>query len=205
MNTSFALIPEEHLQAAKSDKATGLGPLLESYRNYLMLLARVQIGRRLQGKVDAADLVQETFLAAHRDFGDFCGVTEKEFIGWLRQILACRLADLTRRFFGAKCRDVRLERQLADEFDRSSQAMACELVARQSSPSQHVARREQAVLIADALGQLPGDYSEVIVLRHMEGLSFPAIAERMGRSLDSVEKLWVRGLTRLRRLLGEFQ
>ena len=194
----------ERLPAAKEESAD-FGHLLDSYRNYLMLLARVQIGRRLQGKVDAADLVQETFLAAHRDIGSFRGTTEKEFVGWLRQILACRLADLTRRYLGAKRRDVRLERRLADELDRSSQAMAHGLVARQSSPSQHAVRREQAVLLADALCRLPGDYSEVIILRHMEGLSFPAIAERMGRSLDSVDKLWVRGLARLRRMLGGAQ
>jgi RNA polymerase sigma-70 factor (ECF subfamily) len=181
---------------------TDFGRDLDSYRNYLLLLARVQIGRRLQGKVDATDLVQDTLLSAHRDLASFRGTTEKEFAGWLRRILACRLADLSRRYLGTKRRDVRLERQWADDLDRSSQALSCGLVARQSSPSQHVARREEAVLLADALERLPHDYSEVIILRHMEGLSFPVIATRLGRSLDSVEKLWARGLVRLRRVLG---
>src|SRR5262249_5916969 len=143
-------------------KRPDFGQALDSYRNYLLLLARVQIGRRLQGKVDAADLVQETLLSAHRDLASFRGTTEKEFAGWLRQILACRLADLSRRFLGTKRRDVRLERQWADDLDRSSQALSCGLVARQSSPSQHVVRREEAVLLADALERLPSDYSEVI-------------------------------------------
>jgi RNA polymerase sigma-70 factor (ECF subfamily) len=191
------------LQPAPRGSAADFGSLLESYRNYLLLLARMQIGRLFQGKVDAADVVQETFLAAHRDLGRFCGTTEQEFAGWLRQILACRLADLRRRYLGAKRRDVRLERHLADAVDRSSQALAGGLIARQSSPSQHVAKHDQAVRLADALGRLPRDYGEVIILRHIEGLSFPVIAERMGRSLDSVEKLWVRGLARLRRMLGE--
>lgn len=195
--------PNRALQPAPTDNAADFGSLLESYRNYLLLLARMQIGRLFQGKVDAADLVQETFLAAHRDLGRFRGTTEQEFAGWLRQILACRLADLRRRYLGAKRRDLRLERQLADAVDRSSEALAGGLVARQSSPSQHVARHEQAVRLANALGRLPRDYGEVIILRHMEGLSFPAIAERMGRSLDSVDKLWVRGLARLRQMLGE--
>src|SRR5215831_4178952 len=93
---------EHHLQAAEGNEATDLGSLLDSYRIYLLLLARVQIGRRLQGKVDAADLVQETLLSAHRDLASFRGTTEKEFAGWLRQILACRLADLSRRFLGTK-------------------------------------------------------------------------------------------------------
>ena len=57
-------------------------------------------------------------------------------------------------------------------------------------------------MLADALEQLPADYREVLVLRHLEGLTFPEVARRMGRSLDSVEKLWMRGLVRLRQIMG---
>jgi RNA polymerase sigma-70 factor (ECF subfamily) len=193
---------EELLGAARQGAGAAFGRLLESYRGYLLVLARVQIGRRLRGKVDAADVVQETFLAAHRDFGQFRGSTVPEFAAWLRQILACKLADLVRRYLGARGRDVRLERRLADELEQSSQALGRGLIANDSSPSQRAARREQAALLAEALQRLPGVYAEVLILRHLEGLTFPEVAARMGRSLDSVEKLWVRGLARLRRLLG---
>jgi RNA polymerase sigma-70 factor (ECF subfamily) len=71
-------------------------------------------------------------------------------------------------------------------------------VSPHSSPSSRAARREQGVLLADALDCLPEDYREVIVLRTLQGLSFPEVAERMGRSVGSVEKLWMRGLARLR-------
>lgn len=62
--------------------------MLERYRPYLLVLARMQINRRLQGKVDAADVVQEAFLAAHRDFTQFRGDSEAAFRAWLREILA---------------------------------------------------------------------------------------------------------------------
>jgi RNA polymerase sigma-70 factor (ECF subfamily) len=39
--------------------------------------------------------------------------------------------------------------------------------------------------------------------RHLDGLPFAQVAERMERSVDSVEKLWVRALARLHELLGE--
>jgi RNA polymerase sigma-70 factor, ECF subfamily len=193
---------EQLLQLARADGGLARGQLLEFYRNYLTLLARVQVSRRLRGKVDAADLVQEAFLEAHRDFAQFRGVTEGALVAWLRQILARTLTDVVRRYVGAQRRDVRLERQLASELDQSSRAFDVALLAKQSTPSQHAVRREQAVLLADALRQLPEEYSEAVILRHMEGLSFPEIARRMSRSLDSVEKLWMRGLARLRRLLG---
>jgi RNA polymerase sigma-70 factor (ECF subfamily) len=195
--------PEQLLRQARAEQGAAFGQLLELYRRYLELLARVQIGRRLQGKVDAADLVQDTFLAAHRHFGRFQGTTEAEFVSWLRQILATNLAMLLRRYLGTRGRDVRLERELVCELDRSSQVLDRGLLATSSSPSQQATRREQAVLLADALDQLPETYREVIILRHLEGLSFPEVARRMQRSLDSVKNLWARALGQLRRTVGE--
>src|SRR5947209_15179530 len=108
------------LLQARQGADAARGALLEAYRAYLDLLARVQIGQRLQGKVDASDIVQETFLEAHRNFGRFRGASEGEFVCWLRQILAANLADLLRRYLGTQGRDVRLEREIQDAFDRSS-------------------------------------------------------------------------------------
>jgi RNA polymerase sigma-70 factor (ECF subfamily) len=193
--------PEALLRAARAGDRPALGQLLELYRDYLGLLARLQIGRRLQGKVDASDLVQETFLDAHRDFGRFRGSREEQLVSWLRQILAANLAMLVRRYRGTQRRDVRLERELEGELDASSRALDPGLVA-SGSPSQQAARREQAVVLANALGQLSDDHREVIILRHLEGLTFPQVAERMGRSVDGVKKLWTRGLVHLRRLLA---
>ena len=203
MSQSTPPEPEELLRRAALGSIPDLGRLLELYRHYLTLLARLQIGRRLQGKVDAADLVQETFLQAHRDFGQFRGTSEAELIGWLRQILANSLAMCVRRYYGTRRRDLRLERQLAGELEQSSQALDEGLLAKSSSPSHQAARREQAVLLADALGELSEDYREVIILRHMEGLSFPEVARRMGRTVESVKKLWPRAMVQLRRAFGE--
>jgi RNA polymerase sigma-70 factor (ECF subfamily) len=169
----------------------------------LLLLARLQISRRLQGKIDPADVVQDTFLKAHRHFKQFRGSTEVELAAWLRKILAMNLANVMRHYYGRKRRDVRLERDLAVEIDQSSRVLDQGLVSQQSSPSQQAARREQAVVLADALERLPAHYREVVILRHLEGLSFPEVAERMGRTVDSVKKLWVRGLVQVRDVLGD--
>jgi RNA polymerase sigma-70 factor (ECF subfamily) len=194
---------EELLRQARAGDAEALGQLLEQYRRYLTVLARVQIGQRLQGKADASDVVQDGFLEAHRRFAHFQGTSAGQLVCWLRQILAAKLADLLRRYLGAQGRDVRLECEIEGAFDQSSALMARGLVAPDSSPSQKAVRREQAVLLANALGELPEDYREAIMLRHLEGLTFPEVARRMGRSQDSVEKLWMRGLARLRQLMGD--
>jgi RNA polymerase sigma-70 factor (ECF subfamily) len=194
--------PELLLRQARTKDGAALGRLLELYRGYLALLARVQIGRRLQGKIDPADLVQETFLEAHRHFALFQGRTEAELVCWLREILAGRLAKLVRHYLGTQRRDVRLERQLAGELEQSSRLLDQGLVAASSSPSHRAVRREQAVLLAAALGRLPEAYREVLILRHLGGLSFPDVARRMGRTVPSVKKLWARALPRLRDALG---
>ncbi|MBI3862002.1 MAG: sigma-70 family RNA polymerase sigma factor [Planctomycetia bacterium] len=181
------------------------GALLETYRHYLELLARIEIGRRLQTKVDAADLVQETFLEAHRNFGLFRGKSEGEFINWLRGIMASRIATMVRHFVGTQGRNVRRERDLHVDLDQSSRALDRGLVALQSTPSQKIERSELRVMFADTLSQLPDDYREVIVLRHFEELPVGEVALRMNRSVDSVQKLWVRGLARLRQLVEEAQ
>ncbi len=191
------------LARAQGGDESALGLLLDRYREYLTLLARVQIGRRLQGKADPDDLVQEAFLEALRHFDQFRGDSEPELTLWLRRILATCLAHLVRRYLGTQARDVQLERALEDELGQSSRAFNIGLAAQQSTPSQRVSRREQAVLLSDALGRLPADYREVLILRHLEGLTFPQVAARMGRSLDSVEKLWARALARVRRAFGE--
>src|SRR5262245_3091682 len=89
--------PEQLLRQARTGDRAALGQLFETYRNYLTLLARLEIGRRLRGKVDEADVIQDTFLEAHRHFGQFRGTSEGEVVAWLRQILATTLAHLVRR------------------------------------------------------------------------------------------------------------
>jgi RNA polymerase sigma-70 factor (ECF subfamily) len=197
--------PEQIIREAKNRGDTAVGSLLETYRNYLRLLARVEIGRRLQGKVDPSDLVQETFLEAHRNFSLFQGNDEPQFTCWLRQILAAKVANLVRHYFGTQKRDARLEVELAADLDNSSRMFGQELAASTLSPSQIAANREQAVLLAEALDGLPVDYREVIILRHLEGLTFPEVARRMERTEDSVDKLWVRALVRLRQMMGAMQ
>lgn len=189
---------EDLLAAARRGDGEAQGRLLEAYRNYLRLLARLEVGRRLQAKIDASDVVQETFLQAHRSFGDFRGTTEAEFVQWLRRILATRLSNAVRHYTRAQRRDINLERQLDQALGQSSQQLHHVLGLSQTSPSQGAARREEAVLLADAIERLPPDYRDVIVLHHLQGLTFPEVSEAMDRSVGSVEKLWARALVKLR-------
>ncbi len=193
---------DQLLARARRGEGACLGQLLERYWGYLSLLARLQISRRLQGKVDPADLVQETFLEAHRHFPGFRGTAEGEFVAWLRGILGGVVSHVVRHYLGTKRRDARLERELAAELDQSSRLLDRGLMAVGSTPSEKAARCEEALRLAVTLEGLPDDYREVLILHHIEGLSLPEVAQRLGRSRDSVRNLWLRALGRLRGSLG---
>lgn len=190
------------LELARTGDNRAIGDILEAHRDYLLLLARIQIGRRLQSKADPLDVVQEAYLDAHRQLPNFRGQTLDEFGSWLRKILAGHLAQLVRRYLGSDARDVRLELSIEQELDSSSNPNPG-LASECSSPSESLRRHEEFARLAQMIERLPADYRDVIILRQIEGLAFAEIAQRMERSLDSIQKLWVRGLQKLRELMRE--
>ncbi|MGO9463143.1 MAG: sigma-70 family RNA polymerase sigma factor [Isosphaeraceae bacterium] len=190
------------LVQARDGDAAAQGQLLELYRNYLRLMARTLINQPLRIRLDASDLVQETFLKAHREFSGFLGSTEPELVAWLRQILVRSLADQVRQH-RAKRRDYRREEPMEVLLDRSSLAIQAQLATPLSSPSAHSSKREQAVLLADALEKMPADYREVFLLRNLERIPFDEIARRMNRSSGAVRMLWARAIKKLSQFLKE--
>ena len=200
MVANDSVAPEQLLAQARAGEREALARLLELYRNYLVVLARVRIDPKLHAKIDPSDLVQETCLQAARDFSQFRGSTEAEFIAWLRQILAYRGIAVIRHY-GAQRRDITREQRLHDELDKSADAFARIPVSAVKPPSQSAARREMAVLLADALTQLPEHYQQALILYHLEQRSLAEVASQMGRTLDSVKKILARGLIRLRKAM----
>ena len=194
--------PEILLARVRGGDQAALGQLLDLYRNYLRVVARTMVGRALRVRFDASDLVQETFLKAHQEFGQFLGDTEPELTAWLRQILVRTLANQARHH-RRKGRDYQRDEPLEVLLERSSSAAQRALAAPLSSPSSRVARREQSVLLADALEKLPADYREVFLMRNLEHIPFEEIAARMGRSAGAARMLWTRTIKKLSQLLQE--
>lgn len=191
------------LREVRGGKAELLGPLLDSYRNYLRLLATTQIDGKLQARISASDLVQETMLGAYRDFEQFRGDSERQLLAWLRQILINRLHVFVQKQVLSQKRDVRREISLDDlggALARSTANLRAGLLLADQgpSPSAQVMRRENAVRLADLLAEMSPHYREVIVLRNLRGLSFDEIAEQMGRSSGAVRMLWLRAIDQLR-------
>jgi RNA polymerase sigma-70 factor, ECF subfamily len=198
--THTAVVLESLMGKARAGDLSARGRLLELYRNYLRLVARSLIRPPLTVQLDASDVVQETFLKAHREFAQFAGSAERELVAWLRQILVRALANQAKHH-RARGRDHRRQESLDVLLDRSSLAIQHQLADSVASPSSHAVQREQSVLLADALARLPADYREVFILRNLEQVPVDEIALRMGRSPNAVRKLWGRAMVALKQAM----
>lgn len=173
---------------------------LDAYRDYLRLLARIQLGPRLQSKMDSSDIVQQTILQAHEARDLFRGKTEPEKLAWLRTILANVMAAAARRF-ETQARDVRQEWSLDAQMEQSASRMEQLLAADQTSPSQGAVRSEELLRLAAALCALPDDQRQAVELHHLKGLPVADVAEALGKTRAAVVGLLFRGLKKLRELL----
>jgi RNA polymerase sigma-70 factor, ECF subfamily len=184
------------IERARSGESVALGELLDRQRERLRAWAERKLGRGLSQRVDASDVLQLTFLEAHRDFGAFRGSTEAQLVAWLRQILEHNAAAAVRDHAVLAKRAVGREEPMAG-------APESALAARQSSPSRRAARVEEAMRLARALDALPPDQREAVRLRHLEGRSLGDIAVRMQRSQAAVAGLLKRGMSALRKQLDQ--
>ena len=201
VNRNMSDVPSELreylLQARQGDNGAR-DRLFAVCRSYLGVLARANVQPWMQAKLDASDIVQQTLLDAHRDFGQFEGQTEQEWLAWLRQILAHNTGDAVRHFGQAEKRDVRREVPLNDAGSSAAVPNAREPASLEASPSQWAMHNERELLLAEAIERLDDDYREVILLRNIARLSFDEVADRMGRTRPAVQMLWMRAIKTLR-------
>lgn len=174
---------------------------LEQYRPLLRLLVRqFRLSPRFRGRFDSSDLVQETFVKAHKKIGQFRGTTEAELVKWLQQILANTLRDEVRKA-RAQERDVALEQSLDAAVADSSSRLAAYLADDRASPVEQVERQERLLRVAAAIDQLPEDQRTAVIQRDLLGASVAEIAGQMARTEKAVAGLLLRGRGTLRRLL----
>lgn len=175
---------------------------LERFRDYLGLLARMQVTAGLQRKVDLSGVVQQTLLEAHLARHQINGQSDEQKAAWLRQILANNLRDEVRKM-RAGIRDVAREQSLEADLEASSSRVSAWLAADQSSPSQKAMRHEDMLSLANALTQLPAEQRLAVELHHLQGLPLAEVAQQLDRSKGAVAALLFRGLKRLRELLAD--
>jgi RNA polymerase sigma-70 factor (ECF subfamily) len=178
--------------------------LFSRYVPRLRRMVHLRLSRRLQGRVDDSDVLQEACLDVSRRLADYAADPKVPFYLWLRHLTALKLAEVHRRHLGTQLRDaereVTLHRGALPEADSAS--LAAQLLGSLTSPSEAAVKSEQRLMVQEALNLMDPVDREVLALKHFEQLSTSEIAEVLGLSKAGAGSRYLRAIKRLREILS---
>jgi len=184
---------ERSIDRVRAGTPKELEQLLDGCRRYISLVSVALLDRKLQSKVGASDLVQETLVEAHDHFDRFEGDTEEELFAWLTTILKRRWSKSRDHYYGTAKRNVGRELPLDGFQSHASDA----LIEDDATPSAAAIAHDEEQWVRRGIAQLPDEYRRVLLLRNWERKSFVAIGEKMQRSTEASRKLWSRAVEKL--------
>jgi RNA polymerase sigma-70 factor (ECF subfamily) len=191
------------LQRAAAGDVEALGELFSRHRDRLRRMIQLRLDRRLSGRLDPSDVLQEAFLEVSRALGQYVENAEQPFFLWLRLVTGRKLQALHRRHLGTKVRDagreIALHRGALPE--ASSVALAAQLLGRLTTPSQAAMRSELRLRVQEALNGMNALDREVLALRHFEQLTNKETAQVLEITEAAASNRYVRALGRLKDLL----
>jgi RNA polymerase sigma-70 factor (ECF subfamily) len=183
-----------------------LAELFARYRDQLRRMVRLRMDRRLQGRVDPSDVLQEAQVEILRRAVEYAADPRLPPFLWLRLITGQRLTALHRRHLGAQrrnaCQEIALHRGPMPQV--TSVSLAEMLLGRLTSPTQAAHRAEVRVLLQEALNGMEPLDREVLTLRHFEELSNTEVAQVLGISKTAASNRYIRALERMREILAGF-
>ncbi len=172
-------------------------------RAWLRVLAEQQLPSGLKGKVDASDIVQQTFVEAWRGQAEYRGTTQQEHLAWMRVILTRIILRNERDQLKTKKRGEGRERQLQAAIEQTSVCLDQLAIGKDPSPQSAAALAEESLLLASALEALPEAYRQVLIMRQFDDMSYAEIAQSLGRTESAIRMSWVRGLSKLKKIYTE--
>jgi RNA polymerase sigma-70 factor (ECF subfamily) len=203
--TNSGTMTDDLLRRARAGDASALGALFAHYRDRLRLMIRLRLDRRVCGRLDPSDVVQEAYLDVARRFPEYAAAPAVPFYVWLRELTGQRLIDLHRRHLGAKMRDAAQEVSLYRGAlpQASSASLAQQLLAGLTSPTQAAVRAEMQLQLQEALNSMDPMDREVVVLRHFEELNNLETAAVLGIEPSAASKRYLRAIRRLKAILDQ--
>jgi RNA polymerase sigma-70 factor, ECF subfamily len=193
------------LSRSSLEDPTTLAEVFEQYRPRLRKMIKLRLDRRLQGRVDPSDVLQEAYLEIARRAPELKERPEMPLFLWLRMMTGQKLLEFHRRHLGAQLRDVRREITLYSGPlpQASSVSLAAYLLGHLTSASQVAQRAELQIKLQESLNNLDPIDREVLTLRHFEELTNTEVAQVLGLAKNAASNRYVRALARLREVLEE--
>ena len=195
---------DDLLRCAGAGDPHALAELFARYRGRLRRMVRLRLDRRLQGRVDPSDVLQEAQLEITRRAAEYAADPRVPPFLWLRLITGQRLMALHRRHLGAQMRNAGQEIALhrGPIPQATSLSLAEMLLGRLTSPTQAARRAEVRLLLQEALNGMDPLDREVLTLRHFEELSNGEVAQVLGLTKTAASNRYIRALERLREALA---
>jgi RNA polymerase sigma-70 factor (ECF subfamily) len=192
------------LRRAQGGDAQALAELFARYRSRLRRMVRLRLDRRLQGRVDPSDVLQEAYLDVAQRAPEYLANPKLPFFLWLRLLTGQRLLALHRHHLGAQMRDAGQEVSLhhGPLPPVTSASLAQQLLGRLTSPTQAALRAEMQIRLQEALNSMDPMDREVLVLRHFEELSNSETAAVLGLQKSAASNRYIRALKRLKDILS---
>lgn len=181
-----------------------LSELFARYRSRLKRMVKFRMDRRLQGRLDASDVLQEAYLDVARRAKEYRDDHKLPVFLWLRLITGQRLMALHRQHLGAQMRDAGQEVSLHRGAlpPASSISIAAMLLGRLTSPTRAASRAEMQVRLQDVLNSMDPIDREVLTLRHFEELGNSETAQVLGITKSAASSRYIRAVMRLKKELA---
>ena len=204
MNRDPDRIDELVPRAAGGDEEA-LAELFSCYRGRLRQMIRLRLDRRLQGRVDPSDVLQDAYIDMAEKLPDYAGRAAIPFFVWLRMVVGERLLRIHRYHLGAAMRDATREIALhRGAFpEASSASLAAQLLGQITSASRATRRAEMKLILQDVLNAMDPIDREVIALRHFEELRNDEVAAALGLTKAAASKRYVRAMLRLKAAVAD--
>ena len=196
---------DDLLRRAGAGDPHALAELFARYRGRLRRMVRLRLDRRLSGRIDSDDVLQNAYLEARKRLGDFARDPQAmPFHLWLRLVTGQKLIDLHRFHLSARIRDAGLEVSLHRGAlpQATSVSLAAQLFGRITSASRAAIRAEHKLILQEALNGMDPIDREVLTLRHFEHLSNDESALLLGLSKKAASNRYIRALKRLKEVLS---
>jgi RNA polymerase sigma-70 factor (ECF subfamily) len=194
------------IQRAADGDETAQNQLFSAHRDRLQRMIRLRMDRRIQGRIDSSDILQEAYIDVFRNLSRYIEAPSGSFFIWLRNVVGLKLAEVHRRHIATEKRDARRDVSIYRGAlpAVNSVSLAARLLGQLTSPSQGVVKTEMRVRLQEVLDAMDDVDREVIALRHFEQLNSQEVADVLGMSKSGASSRYIRALKRLKGELSQF-
>ena len=194
------------IRRASEGDETAQNELFSAHRDRLQRMIRLRLDRRIQGRLDSSDIIQEAYIDVFRNLPRYVEAPSTSFFIWLRNVVGLKLVEVHRRHLATEKRDARRDVSIYRGAlpAVNSLSLAAQLLGQLTSPSQGAVKTEMRVRLQEVLDGLDDIDREVIALRHFEQLNSQEVADVLGMSKSGASSRYIRAIQRLKDELSQF-